>query len=143
MSARQRQTERVVAPRLDLPDWTGVLSRTDTITGHLICSMTGWRLALTATADRDTIYVTAQFDGPLMADDAAPWTDDYEIAKPHQRRSAGYDCFWTGFMKRLGNDWAGEIGDRYGGRLMLTGKTQREGVISLRATAQMAEEVRE
>jgi hypothetical protein len=140
MSARQRAPERIVSPRLSIPEWQGVLSRTDIITGNLICSSTGWRLKMTGTADGKVILLTAQFDSPVFGDDAFPGAIEGEIVKPHEKQAAGYDCFWTGSIKTDDRKaWAGEMGDRYGGRLALTGKAQGPGVISLRAVASVGE----
>lgn len=145
MSARHRQEERPQTLKLDkLADWSGALSRTsDGITGHLVCSMTGWRLKLTGTSGgKGIVHLTGQFDSPVISDDAAPWIDEHEMIKPHELQAGGYDCFWTGTTTAAGDSWAGELADRYGGRLALTGKTQREGVVSLRAVARSIEEVR-
>lgn len=146
MSAHQRQPERVVARPLSIPDWSGTLSRTDAITGTLTCSSTGWRMALTGTPDgRGMVHLTARFDSPVMADDAAPWTDEFGIGQLHEVRrgdpGSGYVCLWTGTIRSFDlKTWAGEMADRYGGRMALTGKTQGPGVISLRAVASVVSE---
>ena len=136
MSARQRDVIR--HEPLKISDWSGTLSRTsDAIAGNLICSSTGWRLKLTGTSGgKGIVHITAQFDSPTFIDDAAPWTNEHEMIKPHEAKAGGYDCFWTGTITATGPKWTGEMGDRYGGRLVLTGKTEREGVVSLRAATQ-------
>lgn len=138
MSARQREVIRHTPSKV--ADWSGTLSRTsDAITGNLVCSATGWRLKLTGTAGgKGIVYITAQFDSPTFSDDAAPWTDEHELIKPHEEQGRGYDCFWTGGITATGTAWTGDIADRYGGCLTLTGKTEREGVVSLRAVAKLS-----
>jgi len=50
----------------------------------------------------------------------------------------GYICLWTGSVcTDDGKVWAGEIADRYGGRLVLTGKSHGGCVTSLRAVARV------
>ncbi len=136
MSARHRQPERIVTPRMKIAAWSGTLSRTsDAITGSLICSATGWRMALTGTLDgARTIHLTASFDSPTFADDAAPWSDEHEMVKPHEAQAGGYDGIWVGTIRKDdAGAWAGEMAARYGGRLKIDGKSQGNGVMSLRA----------
>lgn len=148
MSARHRQPERVVTPRMKIADWSGTISPVDgtaraklcDMSGSMICPATGWRLAITAVFDDGTIFVTASFDMPIAADDAAPWTLEHEMAKPHQLQAAGYDRRWTGAMPQVGKGaWAGEVGDRYGHVLKIDGKAQGGGIISLRAAVALGE----
>lgn len=144
MSARQRQSEVISRAPLRIAAWSGTLSRTDTITGSLICSATGWRMALTGTLDgARTIHLTARFDSPVMADEAAPWTDEFGIIRSFEvdpsTRGAAYDCVWVGTIRKDdAGAWAGEMGDRYGGRLKIEGKSQGNGVMSLRAAVALA-----
>lgn len=80
MSARQRQQSSSAA-RLSIPEWSGSLSRTDTCGGHLICSSTGWRMAVTGTADgARLVHLTAKFDSPVFADDAFPGAIEEDLA---------------------------------------------------------------
>jgi len=67
-----------------------------------------------------------------------PGAAEEDLAWPHETQAVGYLCHWIGSIRTDdSNGWAGEIADRYGGRLMLTGKAHGGGVTSLRAVATM------
>lgn len=96
-------------------------------------------MAVTGTADGPRlVHLTAQFDSPVFADDAFPGAIEGDLARPHEAQAVGYLCHWIGSIRTDdGKAWAGEIADRYGGRLVLTGKAHGGGVTSLRAAAAM------